>query len=186
MSYFTIGSPRKEDGTNKPPPTGRIQERSEGDAMHSTTSQNPSYWLPSWLSYTCTTRKDAESEWLAKENLETNPITINPKTRNHMADPFFWVLFNFCSLPGCLFPIQSVALSACVSSWTTHSWMLDKSPLLGPGSSPPSCNSMACPFAACCAVGRRRSKWPGGRCTSKFNGILAVSSDGKVPPQSRS
>ena len=31
MSYFTTGGPGKEHGTNKPPPTGRIWERSKGD-----------------------------------------------------------------------------------------------------------------------------------------------------------
>ena len=33
MSCFTTGGPGKELGTNKPPPTGRIQERSKGDAV---------------------------------------------------------------------------------------------------------------------------------------------------------
>ena len=32
MSYFITGDPGKEHGTNKSTPTGRIQERSEGDA----------------------------------------------------------------------------------------------------------------------------------------------------------
>ena len=31
MSYFTTGGPDKEHGTNKPPPTERIWERSKGD-----------------------------------------------------------------------------------------------------------------------------------------------------------
>ena len=35
------------------------QERSEEDAMHSTTSQNPSYLYRSWLSHASNTRKDA-------------------------------------------------------------------------------------------------------------------------------
>ena len=122
---------------------------------------------------------------LAKENLETNPITIKPTTGSHVADLFSWVLLNFCSLPGHPFPIQYVALSARATPCITHSWMLDKSPLLGPGSSAPSCNSMACPFVACWSIGRRRHKWPGGRCTSKFKGILAVSSYRKVSLQSR-
>ena len=61
VSYFTTGGPSKEQGTNKPPPTGRIQQRSKGDAMCPTTSQNPSCWLPSWLSNACATRKDPES-----------------------------------------------------------------------------------------------------------------------------
>ena len=52
----------KEHRTNKPPPTGRIQERSKEDTTCLTTSQNPSRWHPSWLNKACTTRKDSESE----------------------------------------------------------------------------------------------------------------------------
>ena len=78
MSCFTTGGPGKEHRTNKPPPTGRVQERSKGDTTCPTTSQNPSLWHPSWLNKACTTRKDSESEWLAKDNLETDPITTKP------------------------------------------------------------------------------------------------------------
>ena len=59
---FTTGGPGKEQGTNKPPPTRRVRERSIGDTTCLTTSQNPSCWHPSWLSDACTTRKDSESE----------------------------------------------------------------------------------------------------------------------------
>ena len=40
-----------------------------------------------------------------------------------------------------LFPIKSLALSACVSPWTYHFQVLDKSPLWGPGRGFPSCNT---------------------------------------------
>ena len=50
LSYFTTAGPGKEHGINKPPPTRRIQERSKGDVICPTTSQNPSRWHPSWLS----------------------------------------------------------------------------------------------------------------------------------------
>ena len=43
------GGPGKEQGTNKPPATGRVRERSKGDITGLTTSQNPSLWHPSWL-----------------------------------------------------------------------------------------------------------------------------------------
>ena len=33
-------------------------------------------------------RKDAELEWLAKDNLETNPITIKPEIVSQVAEPF--------------------------------------------------------------------------------------------------
>ena len=46
----------------------------------------------------------------------------------------------YCSPPGCPFPIKSLALSADVSPWTIHFQVLDKSPVLGPGRDPSSCN----------------------------------------------
>ena len=84
-----------------------------------------------------TTRKDSESEWLAQDNPETNPITIKPKTVSYVAGLFSWF-----PLPCCPFPIKSPALSAHESPWTIHFWVLDKSPVSGPGRGPPSCNSI--------------------------------------------
>ena len=55
------GGPIKEQETNKPSSTGRIQKSSKGDATHPTTSQNP-HWKSSWLSDVRATRKDPESE----------------------------------------------------------------------------------------------------------------------------
>ena len=115
MSCFTTGGLGKEPGTEKPPPTGRGQERSKWDTTCSTISQNPSLWHPSGLNKACTTRKDSESEWFAKDNPETNPITIKPETASHVAELFSWVPLPSCSPPGCLFPIKSLALSAHVS-----------------------------------------------------------------------
>ena len=62
-----------------------------------------------------------------------------------MAEQFSWVPLPCCSPPGHLFPIKSPALSACVSPRTTHFWVLDRSPLSGPGRGPPSCNTARCP-----------------------------------------
>ena len=109
MSCFTTGGPGKEHGTNKPPPTGRVQERSKWDTTCLTTSQNSPIWHPSLLNKVCTTRKDSESEWLAKDNLETNPITIKPKIQAtwQSSSP------GFPYPPACL--IKSLALSAYVS-----------------------------------------------------------------------
>ena len=81
MNCSMTGGPGKEQGTNKPPPTRRVQERSKGDTTCPTTSQNPSHWHPSWLNEVCTTRKESESEWLDKDNPETNPITIKPRVQ---------------------------------------------------------------------------------------------------------
>ena len=135
------GGPGEEHGTNKPPPTRRVQERLKGDTTCLTTSQNPSRWHPSWLNKLCTTRKDSESGWLSEDNPQTNPITIKPETVSHMAELFSWVPLPYCSPPGCPFPIKSLALSAHVSPWTIYFQVLDKSPVLGPGRGwPPSCN----------------------------------------------
>ena len=86
----------------------------------------------------CTTMKDSESEWLAKDNLEINPITIKPETASHMVELFSWVPLPYCFPPGCPFPIKSLALSAHVSPRIIHFRVLDKSPASGPGcGSPP-------------------------------------------------
>ena len=140
MSCFRTGGPGKEHGTNKPPPTGRAQERSKSDTTCPTTSQNPSFWHPSWLNKERTTWKDSESEWLAKDNPETNPITIKPETASPVAGIFSWVPLPSCSPPRCPFPIKSLALSADVSPHTIHFQALDKSPVLGPERGPASCN----------------------------------------------
>ena len=129
MSCFTTGGPVKEHRTNKPPPTGRVRERSKGDTMCPSNSQNPSQWHPSWLSNVYATRKDRESELLAKDNPETNPITIKPETVSHAAEQFSWVPLPSCSPPGRPFPIKSLALLTHVSPQTIHLWVLDKSPV---------------------------------------------------------
>jgi len=111
------GDPDKEYGTNKPPPTRRVRERSKGDNACPSTSQNSSCQHPSWLSDACATRKDPELEWLAKDHPETNPIPIKPETESHTAEQFFWVPLPYCSPPGCPFPNQiSCFVSTCVSS----------------------------------------------------------------------
>ena len=134
------GDPDKEYGTNKPPATRRVQERSKDDTARPSTSQNPSHWHPSRLSNVCASRKDSELEWLAKDHLETNPITIKSETASHAAEQFSWVPLPSCSPPGCPFPIKSLALSAHVSPWAIHFRVLDKSPVSGPGRFPSSCN----------------------------------------------
>ena len=142
MSCFTTGGPGKEHGTNKPPPTGWVQERSKSDTTCPTTSQNPSCWHPSWLNKACTTRKDSESECLAKDNPETNPITTKPGPVSHVAEQSSWAPLPYCSLPRCPFPIKSPVLSAHVSPQTIHFWVLHKRPPSGPGRGPPSSNTI--------------------------------------------
>ena len=77
---------------------------------------------------------------MAKDNPEINPIIIKPETSSHVAELFSWVPLPYCSLPGCPFPIKSLALSAHVSPRTIHFQVLDKSPVSGPVRGPPSCN----------------------------------------------
>ena len=138
MSCFTTGDPCKEHRTNKPPPTRKVQERSKGDRQHMSDRLPESFSLASILAEQgCTARKGSESEWLAKDNLETNPITIKPETASHVAELFSWAPLPYCSPPGCPFPVKSLALSAHVSPQTIHFRVLDKSPVLGTGTGSP-------------------------------------------------
>ena len=121
------GDPGKEHRTNKLSLTRSIQERLKGDAT-CPTKQNP-HWNPSWWSNACGTWKDLESERLARDNPETNPITIKCKTASHVAVSS-WVPLPSCSPPRHPFPTKSLALSACVSSQTIHFQGLE--PGLGP------------------------------------------------------
>ena len=136
MSYVTTGGPGKEHRANKLPPTRRIREgRKErgGTSPHVLpTSQNPCRWNPSWLRNKLGIRKDPESEWLARDNLETNAIAIKPEAASHAAEQFSWVPLPHSSPLERLFPH--------VSPRTVHFWVLRKSPLSGPRRDLPSCN----------------------------------------------
>ena len=115
MSCFTTGGPSKEHRTNKPPPAGRVRERSRGDTTCPSTSQNPSRWHPSWLSDACATRKD----WIrmigqrppGNESHHHKTQDCEPRGRAALLGSL-----TSCSPPGCPFPIKSLALSARVSS----------------------------------------------------------------------
>ena len=82
-----------------------------------------------------------ESEWLTKENPETNSIIIKPKTVSHEAEQFSWVPLCYWSPPWFHFPIKSLSLSADLFLQTIHFWVWDENPLLGPRRCPPSCNT---------------------------------------------
>ena len=145
LSYLTTGGPGKECRTNKLPPT-RIQERSKRERRRLSicpTNLLESSSLESILAEQCQARtpsKDPELQWLARDNLETNLITLKPETISHVAKQFSWVPCPSCSLPRCPFPIKSFALSAHVSQ-KIHLQVLDKSLPLSPGRDPPSRNS---------------------------------------------
>lgn len=96
-------------------------------------SQDPWCWNPSWLRGVCYQEGPwarpnmGLARWLARDNPDTNPITRKPETASHL------VPLPCCSPPRCPFPIKYFALSACVSPWTIHFRMLDKSAFSGPG-----------------------------------------------------
>ena len=71
MSCFMTGGPGKEHRTNNPLPTTRVQKRSKRHHMcdhlpESLASILAEQGVHHW--------KDFESEWLAKDNPEINPI----------------------------------------------------------------------------------------------------------------
>ena len=87
----------------------------------------------------------SQTRGLARDNPKTNPITIKPETVSHVAEQVSWVPL-LCYFPsGHPFPIKPFVLSACVSTWTIHFQVLDKSPLSVPGRGPPSWKSVLGP-----------------------------------------
>ena len=88
----------------------------------------------------------SQARWLARDNPETNSIIIKLETVSHVAEQFSWFPLPCRSPPGCPFPIKSFALSAGVTSQTTHFQVLDKSPVLDLGRCPPSCNTYSIHF----------------------------------------
>ena len=66
-----------------------------------TTSQNPS-----WLSNICDTIKDPEWEWLIRDNLETNPLSLNLR---------MWAMWQSSS-PGFPYPLFCRVLIFILSS----------------------------------------------------------------------
>ena len=144
VSFLTTGVlvRNAELTSHRRPKEFRKGQKEKGDDPYVLpTSQHPSRWCPSWLSDPHATRKDPESERLARYNPETNPIPIKPETVSPAAEQSSWVPSSSCSLPGRPFPTKSLALSACVSPWTVYFQVLDKSPPSGPGRGPPSCNN---------------------------------------------
>ena len=133
------GDPDKEYRTNKPPPTRRVRK---GGKETLRVHPLPRIPLAAFiLAEQC--MRHQERPWIrmmAKDHLETNPITIKPETVSHATEQFYWVPLPYSSPPRCPFPIKSLALSAHVSPQTIHVRVLDKSPVSGPGRGPLSCN----------------------------------------------
>ena len=134
VNDLTTGGPCKERGANELPPTGRIWERSRGERRRQSTRPanlpESSSLPPSWLSDACTTRKDPESERLARDRPQTHPFTTNPETVNCGSRPPGPP--PSCSLPQRPFPIKSPALSARVSPQTIRLPVLDRRPPVPP------------------------------------------------------
>ena len=57
-------------------------------------------WVRRWM---------GQARWLARDNPEASPISIKPETVSNV------VTLPCCALPGCSFPVRSLAFSACVS-----------------------------------------------------------------------
>ena len=107
VSYFMKGGPGNTELISYHQPD--VWKTSKGDATCWTTSQSPPRWHPPWLSNVCATKKDPESECLAKDNPETNPITVKPETASHMAEQSSWAPSPYCSPPGHPFPVKSLS-----------------------------------------------------------------------------
>ena len=86
MSYFMRGGPGKEHRSNKPPPTGRIWERSKEMPRILSLSR----LLLNALHLGWAMRVPPGIPWvrMARNNPETNPITIKPKIASHVAEQF--------------------------------------------------------------------------------------------------
>ena len=60
--------------------------------VHISSLQESILLRPFLLSNARATKKDPESERVARESLETNPITVQPQTVSHGAEQSSWVL----------------------------------------------------------------------------------------------
>ena len=139
MSCFTTGGPGKEHWTISQHQPGEFRK---GQKVTLRVQPLPeSFLLASVLAeQVCTTRKDSESERLAKDNTETNHITIKRKIASYRGRAVLRGSSLLLSTHA-LFPNKiSCFVSTCVTSDNSF-WVLDKSPLSGPGRGPPFCNN---------------------------------------------
>ena len=94
----------------------RFLERSKGDgrlqSRGPTNFPGSSLLDPARLSDACALRKDPNSEWLARDKPETNPMTIKPETVSHVAEKFSLFPLPSCPPPQQPFPIKSLAWTA--------------------------------------------------------------------------
>ena len=129
------GDPDKEYRTNKPPPTRRAWEWLKGD----TTCPLPRIPLDSIHLGVC----HQERLWIRVIGQRPPGNKFHHHKTRHCEPHSKAVLLVSLTLllsTWAPFPIKSLALSAHVSPRTIHFQALDKSPVSGPGRSPPSCN----------------------------------------------
>ena len=136
VSYFTTG-PGKEHGTNKPPPARRVWERSKGD----TVLPPPRILLAGiYLGWAMLAPpgRTLESGWLARDNSETNPITIKWRLRTmwQSSSPGFPYSAALC--PGATSQWSLLLFSSRVSSDSSFPGVREE-PTLGHCKGPPSC-----------------------------------------------
>ena len=115
------------------------------------TVQRSSHWNPSclrgtghqeglWVRWNL-----GQARWLARDNLETNPVAIKPETVSYVAEQFSWVSLPCCSPPGCSFPKFLLFVSMCLlGQFVSKCWT--RAPLLGPGKGLPSYNIYTYPY----------------------------------------
>ena len=80
-------------------------------------SQDPPCWNASRLSDACAPRKDANSEWLASDKPERNPMTIKPETIRFSPFPSGRAVL---SISLTLLPPDSLPLPGAPHSWRAH------------------------------------------------------------------
>ena len=80
------------------------------------TSQDALCWNPSRLSDACAPKKDPNSECLARDKPEMNPMTIKPESASHVTEWFSPFPSPSCPPPRQPFPMKPLAWTALLSS----------------------------------------------------------------------
>ena len=90
------------------------------------------HWHPTWLSNAGTPRKHPESQRLAEDSQERNPIIIKPKTVSHVAQQSSWVPAPSCPPPGGPLANQVSCLVSTGVSWDNSFPSVTREPPLKP------------------------------------------------------
>ena len=145
MSDLTTGDSYKEHGNDQLPPTGRIQEGPKERRRHqpiiSPVNVPEILVLESILAKRCRHHQEgpesdqtwARARWLARDNPESSPHYLKtrgcePRGRAVLLGSLTLLLSAQTPLPN-----KGSHFVESVSPWTIYFWMLDKSPLPGPG-----------------------------------------------------